>query len=137
MAPLSRGFGSLLSQTLKCRYNAKSLSTRNLIISQDVSEALKNGSPVVSLESTIITHGMPFPTNLTMARDVESIIRSGGATPATIAIIGGRIHVGLTDAQLEELAEMKTPAIKTSRRDFPYVVANKVTIIIVFFFVRF
>ena len=128
MAPLSRGFRSFLSQSLKCcnRNNSRNLNTRNLIISQEVSEALKNGSPVVSLESTIITHGMPFPTNLDMARDVESIIRSGGATPATIAIIEGKVHVGLGDAQLEELAHMKKPAIKTSRRDFPYVVSNKV-----------
>jgi len=117
----------MLTQSLKCcnRNNARGLTNSNLIISHEVSEALKNGSPVVSLESTIITHGMPYPTNLSMARDVESIIRSGGATPATIAIIEGRVHVGLSDAQLEELAEMKKPAIKTSRRDFPYVVANK------------
>ena len=104
----------------------RKLSSGKLHISQEVSEALNNGSPLVSLESTIITHGMPFPTNLAMARDVESIIRAGGAIPATVAIIDGKIHVGLTDSQLEELAEMKKPAIKTSRRDFPYVVANKV-----------
>jgi len=125
MAPLSRGFRSLISQAIQCRNNTRKLSSGNLIISREVSEALKNGSPVVSLESTIITHGMPFPTNLAMAKDVENIIRAGGATPATVAIIEGMVHVGLHDSQLEELAEMKKPAIKTSRRDFPYIVANK------------
>jgi len=127
MAPLSRGIRSLISHSLqyRSRTHMRKLSSGKLQISQEVSEALNNGSPLVSLESTIITHGMPFPTNLAMARDVESIIRAGGAIPATVAIIDGKIHVGLTDSQLEELAEMKKPAIKTSRRDFPYVVANK------------
>jgi len=128
MAPLSKGIRSLISHSLQYRshVHTRKLSSGNLQISQEVSEALNNGSPLVSLESTIITHGMPFPTNLAMARDVESIIRAGGATPATVAIINGKIHVGLNDSQLEELAEMKRPAVKTSRRDFPYVVANKV-----------
>ena len=93
-------------------------------MNREVSEALRNGSPVVSLESTIITHGMPYPTNLEMATQVEDIIRSAGATPATVAIIGGRIHVGLDSCQLAELATCSTPAVKTSRRDLPVVLSQ-------------
>ena len=102
--------------------------------SEEVQEALARGGPVVALESTIITHGMPHPTNLAMATEVEDIIRSRGAVPATVAIIGGKVHVGvdrwavgdvptLARSQLEMLAECK--AVKTSRRDFPYVLANR------------
>ena len=69
--------------------------------------ALKEGGPVVALESTIITHGMPFPTNLSMAGEVEGIIRARGAVPATVAILGGRVHVGLKGEQLEELAQCR------------------------------
>ena len=72
-----------------------------------------------------------------MARDVEGIIRAGGATPATVAIIEGRVHVGLTEDHLEELAEMRKPAVKTSRRDFPFVVANKVRPLMLGFFHEF
>merc|ERR1719427_2244904 len=130
MAPLSRGLRSLLSVQLQwCNTSsARYLNSRSLVVSQEVSEAVKNGSPVVSLESTIITHGMPFPPNLSMARDVEQIIRSAGATPAAVAVIEGTVHVGLSGDQIEELAELKTPAAKTSRRDFPYVISSKVFI---------
>ena len=68
---------------------------------------MKEGGPVVALESTIITHGMPFPTNLFMAGEVEGIIRSRGAVPATVAILEGRVHVGLKRGQLEELAQCR------------------------------
>jgi len=127
MAPLSGGIKAILAQSVKCihRNCLRKMSSFNLNFSDEVSEAIRNNSPVVSLESTIITHGMPYPTNLSMARSVEDIVRSNGATPATIAVINGKVHVGLSDGQIEELAEMRKPAVKTSRRDFPYVIANQ------------
>ena len=130
MAPLSRGINTFLKNTLlrSCHRSVSrnNVSLSQLVISPEISEAISNGMPVVSLESTIITHGMPYPTNYQMAKDVEGTIRDNGAIPATIAIIGGNIHVGLSNGQLEELAEMKKKAIKTSRRDFPYVISKKV-----------
>ncbi len=84
--------------------------------SNEVRTALDKGTPVVALESTIITHGMPYPQNLEMARHVEAVIRENGAVPATIAVLKGEIHVGLGDAQLEQLAQT-TDAVKTSSRD--------------------
>ena len=91
----------------------------------EVAAALADGAPVVALESTIITHGMPFPQNLEMARRVEEEIRRGGATPATIAVIEGRIRIGLDDAAMERLA--KTPqaqVMKLSRADLAVCVAS-------------
>lgn len=88
-----------------------------LNVSKDVAAALDAGRPVVALESTIITHGMPYPENLEMARKVESIIRACGAVPATIAIMGGSFRVGLGTAELEELAKTGRQAAKASRRD--------------------
>ncbi|AUH63923.1 pseudouridine-5'-phosphate glycosidase [Paracoccus zhejiangensis] len=96
-----------------------------LSYSPEVQAALDAGQPVVALESTIITHGMPWPDNLDMARKVEAAIREGGAVPATIAIMGGRIHIGMDDAALEALA--KTPpaeVMKLSRADLPVCIAN-------------
>ena len=88
-----------------------------LDITPEVADALSSGHAVVALESTIITHGMPHPQNLEMARGVEAIVREGGAVPATIAIMGGRIRVGLGQSDLEELAETGPAAAKASRRD--------------------
>ena len=82
----------------------------------EIQRALTNDSPVVALESTVITHGLPAPHNLRLARDMEAGARSRGATPATIAILDGSVRVGLTDADLESLANH--PAIKVSLRDF-------------------
>ncbi|WP_273503065.1 pseudouridine-5'-phosphate glycosidase [Paracoccus sphaerophysae] len=82
----------------------------------EVRAALDAGRPVVALESTIITHGMPYPQNLTMARDVEAAIRDNGATPATIALIDGHIRIGLDDAALERLARARE-VMKVSRAD--------------------
>ncbi len=96
----------------------------NIVFSKEVESALKHKRPVVALESTIITHGMPYPKNIEMALNVESIIRKQGAVPATIAIINGVIHVGLETHQIEELGKLKD-VIKTSKRDFGYVLANK------------
>lgn len=84
--------------------------------SAETRAALDKGAPVVALESTIITHGMPYPQNLEMARRVEAVIRENGAVPATIAVLNGEIHVGLGDSQLEQLAQT-SDAAKTSSRD--------------------
>lgn len=85
--------------------------------SRDVREALQTGAPIVALESTIITHGMPYPQNLETARAVEAEVRKGGAVPATMAVMNGTLHVGLEDAELEALAQAKDVA-KLSRADF-------------------
>lgn len=93
-------------------------------ISDEVKAALAAGKPVLAFESTIITHGMPYPHNLETALSAEKTCRDEGATPATIAIINGRIKVGLTQAELETLAKGDENAIKVSRRDLPFVVAG-------------
>jgi pseudouridine-5'-phosphate glycosidase len=98
---------------------------KHLTVSDEVSAALKGGKPVVALESTIIAHGMPYPANFEMAQDVEAIIREAGAVPATIAIIGGALKVGLTTAELKKFAVDGPEIIKVSTRDLAYVVAKK------------
>jgi len=92
-------------------------------LSPEVAAARAEGRPVVALESTIIAHGMPWPQNLETAREVEDIIRTEGAVPATIAVIGGRIRVGLTNDELTQLAQAPD-AMKLSRRDLPYAIAT-------------
>lgn len=87
-----------------------------LTFSPEVAAALRDGAPVVALESTIITHGMPWPQNVDAARAVEAEVRAHGAVPATIAVMGGRIHVGLTEAELDRLGQAKGVA-KLSRAD--------------------
>ena len=84
-----------------------------------VAAALSAGRPVVALESTIITHGMPYPQNSVMAANVEKIILGEGATPATIAVVGGRIKIGLSDGEREALA-VATGPMKLSRADLAY-----------------
>jgi pseudouridine-5'-phosphate glycosidase len=91
-----------------------------------VADALAAGQPVVALESTIITHGMPYPDNSAMASNVEKIILDEGATPATIAVIGGRLKIGLFDAEREALAKT-TGAMKLSRADLGFAVAQGLT----------
>lgn len=93
----------------------------------EVEDALANGNPVVALESTIITHGMPYPTSLEMAQSVERVVRSTGSVPATIALLGGRIKIGLQPAELERLADQppNKTAIKLSRRDLAAAIALK------------
>lgn len=93
-----------------------------LDIKDEVKKALANNLPVVALESTIISHGMPYPDNVVMAKKVEQMIREEGAIPATIAIMNGRIKIGLTDEDLELLAKSKN-VVKVSRRDFASVIA--------------
>ncbi|MBT2685237.1 pseudouridine-5'-phosphate glycosidase [Bacillus sp. ISL-37] len=92
--------------------------------SQEVTEAKKAGKPVVALESTIISHGMPYPQNVHTAREVEQIIRENGAVPATIAILDGKIKIGLSDEELEYLAQSRDVE-KASRRDLPYLLSTK------------
>lgn len=87
-----------------------------LTLTPEVADALARGSAVVALESTIITHGMPWPQNVETARRVEDEVRSTGATPATIAVLDGRIHIGLTDAQLDALGQARD-VMKLSRAD--------------------
>jgi pseudouridylate synthase len=96
---------------------------RWLVRSSAVAAAQAQGRPVVALESTIIAHGMPWPENVRTAREVEAIIRAHGAEPATIAVIDGRIRIGLTDDELERLGR-SGQARKVSRRDLPAVLAS-------------
>ena len=95
-----------------------------LLFSPEVAAARSAGKPIVALESTIISHGMPYPQNVTMAQEVEQIIRDAGAVPATIAIIDGKICIGLSAEQLELLGT-SPEAMKVSRRDLPYVIATR------------
>jgi pseudouridylate synthase len=95
--------------------------------SNPVAAALKAGHAVVALESTIIAHGMPYPQNLDMARDVERVILERGATPATIAIVDGELCAGLDDKTLEHFARTGPSIMKVSTRDIPYVVSRKMT----------
>lgn len=92
------------------------------VIAEEVQEALRKGTPVVALESAIITHGMPYPVNLELAQELESIVRKGGAVPATIAVISGTIRVGLSKSELEMLARAKWVK-KVGPRDIPVAVA--------------
>ena len=99
---------------------------RYLDFSKEVKAALEQDRPVVALESTIIAHGMPYPENLEVAREVENIIREYGVVPATIAVIEGKIKVGLTKKELEFMATSKEVA-KASRRDLPMIMAKRLT----------
>lgn len=96
-----------------------------IVYSNEVLNAIREKKPIVALESTIITHGMPYPSNVEMAVEVENKVRENNSIPATIAIINGIIHVGLEKEELEYLA--KASAIKVSKRDLGYVLANKLT----------
>lgn len=101
------------------------MSLKNhLSISPAVKAALEAGKPVVALESTIITHGMPYPQNLTMAQNVEKVIEANGAVPATIAIMDGQFKVGTTAEDLERLAQTGGKAAKASRRDVAALLAS-------------
>lgn len=94
-----------------------------LELSAEVEKALKEGRPVVALESTIISHGMPYPANVETARKVEQLVRDRGAVPATIAILDGKLKAGLSDEEIEFLGQA-TDVIKASRRDIPYIVSQ-------------
>lgn len=96
-----------------------------LKINPRIKEALKNNEPIVALESTIISHGMPYPKNLETALHCEEIIRNAGAVPATVAVIDGKMVVGLTKEEIERIAKEGSKVIKTSRRDLPVIIASK------------
>ena len=96
-----------------------------LELSKEVKEALEAGKPVVALETTIISHGMPYPQNGQTALRVEQTIRENGATPATIAIIGGKLKAGCTPEEIEYLGKKGQAVIKASRRDLPVLIARK------------
>ena len=101
------------------------MNNQFLKIQPEVKEALQKNKPVVALESTIISHGMPYPKNVETAREVESVIRANGAVPATIAILDGKLCVGLDSSQLETLAN--SPNVwKVSIRDLPFVLSQKI-----------
>lgn len=93
----------------------------------DVAAALAAGVPVVALESTIISHGMPWPQNAETALAVQAEVRAHGAVPATIAVIDGRLQAGLSDAQIERLGRAGAATVKASRRDLPFLVAQRGT----------
>ena len=95
-----------------------------LDIAPEVAEALAAGKPVVALESTIISHGMPYPKNVETALEVEKIIRDNGAVPATIAIIGGRLKAGLSAGEIEYFGKKGAEIAKASRRDLPVLIAR-------------
>ena len=95
-----------------------------LDIAPEVKAALDEGRPVVALESTIISHGMPYPQNVETALNVEKIIRDNGAVPATIAVIGGRLKAGLSAEEIDYLGKTGTKVAKASRRDLPVLVAQ-------------
>lgn len=101
----------------------RTMSETKFHTSPEVAQALKSGQPIVALESTIISHGLPRPSNLTVAREVEAIVRAHGAVPATIAILDGTVHIGLTDEQLIEIANRDDIA-KASSRDLAVITAS-------------
>ena len=98
-----------------------------LDIHPDVARAIAQRRPVVALESTIISHGMPYPQNVATALQVEAEVRAHGAEPATIAIVNGRLKAGLTAAEIETLGQTVRSVVKVSRRDIPFIVASGAT----------
>ena len=94
--------------------------------SKEVEIALKNKQPIVALESTIISHGMPYPQNVKTALVCEKIVRDNGSVPATIAILNGKLKIGLSSEEIDFLGKQATKIVKTSRRDIAYNVANKI-----------
>lgn len=96
-----------------------------LDIHPEIQKALDNNLPVVALESTIISHGMPYPQNYETAKLVEDEVRKNGAIPATIALMNGKIKIGLSDAEIKHLAQEGIKVTKTSRRDIPYILSKK------------
>jgi len=99
-----------------------------LRISDEVQEAIRMHRPVVALESTIISHGMPYPRNKEVALQVEGVIRSAGVIPATIAVINGECCVGLNKEQIEAIANpLKGKVLKASKKDLPFICAQKLT----------
>ena len=100
------------------------MKNKHLFLSPEVRAALEDHRPVVALESTIIAHGMPYPQNIETAQRVENIVRAAGAVPATCAVLGGRLRVGLHTEDLERLGRGGASILKASRRDLPYLVSR-------------
>lgn len=100
------------------------MKNSNIHLSPEISSALDLGAPIVALESTVITHGLPQPQNLKLARDMEKQVRDSGATPATIALLDGKIRIGLSDLELARLSE-STSTLKVSHRDFATAMVKK------------
>jgi pseudouridine-5'-phosphate glycosidase len=105
--------------------HADFISNQYLRLAPEVRDALATGRPVVALESTVIAHGLPWPTNLTVARAMEAAVRAEGAVPATIALLDGQIVIGLSDAELERLATTTELVAKASRRGLAVALAQK------------
>lgn len=129
LRPISR---ALSSSVTKLPNGLISARERGLPIDvhPEVEQALVERQPLVALETTIVTHGMPYPINLETAKSVERHVRSAGAIPATIGVIGGRVKIGLETAQLEYLADSRVntstgPPVKLSRRDIAAAIASK------------
>jgi pseudouridylate synthase len=97
----------------------------NFVIYSEVAHALQNNLPVVALESAVITHGLPYPENLNLAGEMEAEVRSQGVTPATIAILAGQIHIGLSPIELENLADPGLKTRKISRRDYGIAISGR------------
>ena len=102
------------------------MKSKYLDINSNIKKALAEKRPVVALESTIISHGMPYPQNIETALKIEEIVKANGATPATIAIINGKLKVGLAKDEIEYLGRSGKKIVKASRRDIPYLISQKV-----------
>ena len=101
------------------------MTSPSLHITDEIKKALASGTAIVALESTIISHGLPYPENVSIARAIEQMVRDNGAIPATIAILDGKIKIGLSASDLEKLAHPDSTVIKVSRRDIGSVIARK------------
>ncbi|KAL6106478.1 uncharacterized protein ACO6RY_10341 [Pungitius sinensis] len=126
MRMLKRASAFILRRGMATFQSSFCKSGRLLRVHPSVSKALAENKPVVALESTIITHGMPYPHNLSTAKQVEAIVRAEGATPATVGVIDGNVHVGLSSEELERLA-LRPGSLKVSHRDLPYVTSKGLT----------
>nr|CAH7718192.1 unnamed protein product [Callosobruchus chinensis] len=112
--------------TLKRFLQAAVLKNSHIKVSEEVQDAIASKKPVVALESTIVTHGMPYPDNVECAVQVEGVVRKQGAVPATVAIIQGQIHVGLSETDINMLGDTKSSKpVKTSRRDLAFVISKQ------------
>lgn len=129
LRPITRTLSSSVRTTRSLPSSLISARERGVPIDihPEVEQALVEHQPLVALETTIITHGMPYPVNLETARSVERHVRSVGAIPATIGLLGGRVKIGLESAQLEYLADLRTDPgpVKLSRRDIAAAIALK------------
>lgn len=117
------------TRALRTSANLVSSLKRNapIDVHPEIQEALASHKPVVALETTLVTHGFPYPTNLELSLSLEDIVRSTGSIPATIGIIGGRVKIGMEKHELERLADVKNnpSVVKVSRRDIAPVIASR------------